>query len=284
MLTNRRGWYKDGSQAEELIPNVNYTGFQYYNGFHNWLYDVITMARDGSDIRVLATVNSGDRYRPGPPSPGNVFAPNPPPPPSEPPDISICASEQVVPPEYGPQVVKDCTVLLTIRAQLGADPPLNWGKDNQIQDWEGIILEKLDGEYRVTSLWLQGILAGSIPPEIGQLTGLQQLNLIGQGRPGQDALVGPIPPELGNLTHLKSLWMSRNYISGQIPEQVNQLPNLVELDVWFTFVSGCVSEKLGEAILNTNQTRYNAPPPQTVSQAVDSLGLSICTPTEEQTP
>jgi len=49
-----------------------------------------------------------------------------------------------------------------------------------------------------------GELTGSIPPEIGNLTNLTELFLLG------NHLTGSIPPEIGNLTNLTDLYLYTN--------------------------------------------------------------------------
>ncbi|NJP07719.1 MAG: hypothetical protein HC837_19925 [Chloroflexaceae bacterium] len=57
-------------------------------------------------------------------------------------------------------------------------------------------------------------LSGSIPPELGNLTNLRELDL------SYSDLSGSIPPELGNLTNLWMLDLSHNYLSGDIPREL----------------------------------------------------------------
>ena len=49
-------------------------------------------------------------------------------------------------------------------------------------------------------------LSGSIPPEIGQLIYLEDLNL------SRNQLIGSIPREIGNLTNLKYLYLDQKYL------------------------------------------------------------------------
>jgi Leucine-rich repeat (LRR) protein len=63
-------------------------------------------------------------------------------------------------------------------------------------------------------------LTGSIPSQIGQLTSLTNLGI------AQNQLSGNVPPELGNLTLLTVLNISRNLLTGALPASIGALPNL----------------------------------------------------------
>jgi hypothetical protein len=66
-------------------------------------------------------------------------------------------------------------------------------------------------------------LSGTIPPELGNLTSLQYLNL------GANHLSGPLPPTLGNLANLTELHLIYNQLSGPIPPEVSNLDALNRL-------------------------------------------------------
>ena len=78
----------------------------------------------------------------------------------------------------------------------------------------------------------EGMTPGPIPPEIGNLTGLKELEL------GMVNLTGEIPPEIGNLTNLISLRMYGNGLTGSIPESFGNLLNLEHLDLQNNQLSG----------------------------------------------
>ena len=66
-------------------------------------------------------------------------------------------------------------------------------------------------------------MTGPIPPELGNLSSLTDLDL------GSNALAGPIPSELGNLSSLSRLTLSRNALSGSIPSELGNLTPLINL-------------------------------------------------------
>ena len=53
-------------------------------------------------------------------------------------------------------------------------------------------------------------------------------------------LTGPVPPELGNLTTLEELWLDGNKLSGPVPAELGQLVNLQELNLEDNELSGSI--------------------------------------------
>lgn len=66
---------------------------------------------------------------------------------------------------------------------------------------------------------------GTLPPEVGQLSSLQILDL------SSNAFHGAIPSSIGNLTSLIRLLLSRNSFSGNIPGSLAALSNLEQLSL-----------------------------------------------------
>ena len=62
------------------------------------------------------------------------------------------------------------------------------------------------------------LLSGPIPPELGNLTQLEELIIPRYGK-----LSGSIPPELGNLAQLEYLWLFENELTGSIPPELGNL-------------------------------------------------------------
>ncbi len=92
----------------------------------------------------------------------------------------------------GTDLEADCNTLLGMRDELvgSAGTQLNWSPSVGIFQWDGVT-----SGLRVTALELSGkSLAGRIPTEIGDLTGLTTLDL------SDNDLTGSIPNQLGALT------------------------------------------------------------------------------------
>ncbi|XVF58258.1 hypothetical protein PTKIN_Ptkin07bG0050200 [Pterospermum kingtungense] len=81
-------------------------------------------------------------------------------------------------------------------------------------------------------------LNGSIPPEIGALSKLKYLYL------SSNYLTGQLPP-LGNLTQLEELDFSHNEISGSISLEIGNLKNLVDLRLSWNNLVGSIPSVIG---------------------------------------
>ncbi len=124
----------------------------------------------------------------------------------------------------------------------------NWLGDGPLGEWRGVETDafgrvarldlggRRDGE---TGEWVSHGLRGSIPPELGSLSGLTLLNL------RANALAGPIPPELGNLADLEELWLDGNALEGPVPPELGSLARLRDLRLRGNALSGPVPAELG---------------------------------------
>ncbi len=210
----------------------------------------------------------------------------------------VCENGTVIPnPVDHPELVADCEALLEAKNPLRGAATLNWGADRRLSGWHGVTVGTVDGVRRVTQLDLDGRglngvisaalgrltglsrlqlawgnqLTGSIPPELGQLSRLTDLNL------AANRLTGPIPPELGaigpqltdlilsgprplpegvglsgsipaqlgNLTGLEDLYLDGNRLSGSIPTRLGRLTNLDWLHLARNQLSGSIPTQLG---------------------------------------
>ena len=82
-------------------------------------------------------------------------------------------------------------------------------------------------------------LSGSIPPRLGRLVNLRWLHLAG------NQLSGPIPTQLGDLVMLDNLRLEHNRLSGPLPTQLSNLSELSRIYVkGNSGVTGCVPAAL----------------------------------------
>ena len=158
-------------------------------------------------------------------------------------DVPTCSiGDAVSDPGSNPGLVQDCETLLSIRDTLSlGDVELNWQAYTPIEDWWGITVGgsplRVDGFGYPKPIGFE--LRGTIPPEIGDLTGLKNIALDGT------QLTGPIPPELGNLASLERLRLTTNRLSGSIPAELGNLENLKELYLQFNALTGEIPAELG---------------------------------------
>ena len=113
-------------------------------------------------------------------------------------------------------------------------------------------LSKTDNQFALDfgSLGNMG-LVGVIPPEIGDLTGLEDFSVsnnsnffIYHGPPNQ--LTGTIPSQIGKLSNLTSLWMYSNQLTGSIPPELGNLSSLTHLALSSNQLTGAIPSELGK--------------------------------------
>uniref|UniRef100_A0A7I4BQM7 non-specific serine/threonine protein kinase n=1 Tax=Physcomitrium patens TaxID=3218 RepID=A0A7I4BQM7_PHYPA len=164
----------------------------------------------------------------------------------------------------------DVKVLLKLKKAWGGGLSLWSGLDPCYDGWLGVFCD--DKNTRVTSLYLiSADLAGTIPPEIGSLSALVNLDLSFNTN-----LKGQLPSELGSLTNLLYLSLQKCSFSGRIPESLGKLEKLTFLALNNNGFSGELPSALGAlSKLKWFDVAYNklegSLPVSTSSK--DSLGL-----------
>ena len=140
-----------------------------------------------------------------------------------------------------------------------ANPNVHWNPDNPLDRWYGV---RLDGSGRVREIVLYQVegVVGQLPPEIGNLTGLQWISI------ENSDLSGPLPPGIGNLVNLEILDLSGNQLSGSLPPGIGNLVNMETLDLSDNQLSGSLPPGIGNLvsienlILKGNQLSGPLPP------------------------
>ena len=218
--TIRAAWSPDGSRV--AIYYVDHL--------------LVTMARDGTDLRLLVGGDAEGRFRAFDPSLSE-----------RPVNLAACSAGRVVPePEANPGLVHDCEVLLSIRDRLGGGAELDWSGSTPMRGWDGIFLggepSRVHGLVLLVGHLVGTIpdkLMGTLPPELGELTELRTLNLRG------NYLTGSIPPELGGLTKLWYLNLGGNYLTGSIPPELGGLTEMQRLNLSYNYLGGSIPPELG---------------------------------------
>ena len=244
-----------------------------------------TTARDGSDERVLVRGNY-ERLVAERSAWRDVSG-----------DIAACSNGDIVPkPDKNLGLVQDCETLLRIRDPLAGDAVLNWSADAQISEWGGIVIG--GSPPRVIRLSLPGLspskLTGSIPPELGDLTNLEEIvihsNRLSGSIPPElgnlaslrvmrlswNLLEGTIPGELGRLTSLETMNLDHNLLVSGIPPEIGNLSNLKELRLQNNRLSGTIPQELGDlaslTVLDIGNNNLTGCVPAELSGRLRSLG------------
>ncbi len=113
----------------------------------------------------------------------------------------------------------------------------NWLSDRPLGEWKGVTA---DDEGRVVELLLpRNKLAGTIPPELGDLANLSELDL------SHNELTGSIPAELADLPNLSSLNLAWSGLAGPIPPELGSMPSLSRLILGGNHLTGAIPPELG---------------------------------------
>ena len=113
----------------------------------------------------------------------------------------------------------------------------NWLSDRPLGEWKGV---KTDDDDRVVGLVLRrNKLAGTIPPELGDLANLSELDLSYNG------LTGSIPAELANIPTLSQLNVAWNGLAGPIPPELGTAPRMSWLILGGNSLTGPIPPELG---------------------------------------
>ena len=168
----------------------------------------------------------------------------------------------------------------------------NWLSEKPMKDWDGVTVT--DGRVTIIDLRVNN-LNGPIPSEIGNLTKVRLLILIGNELSGNipkeisnltdlwllylynNNLTGEIPSEIGNMETLSLLWLGKNNLTGEIPKDLGRLSNLQTLDLGSNNLTGSIPAELGNCRRLSNISLFDnnltgeIPP--------DLIGLQKCVST-----
>ena len=200
-------------------------------------------------------------------------------------------------PENNAGLVADCKALLAVRDKLAGNVYLDWDAEAAISSWEGVTVS--GSPPRVSGLHLnRKQLSGTLPAELGKLTGLEELalpynQLTGEipaelGQLGQlvvmllhdNQLRGSLPVELGQLSELSVLFLQNNQLTGELPEELSQLSQLRRLWLHSNRLTGEVPRWLAEmsglrhVYLDRNQLTGEIPAELSQLSDLTFLGLN----------
>lgn len=146
-------------------------------------------------------------------------------------------------------VTRDSLALVALyQATDGANWNVTWDLSQPMATWYGINTNENGCVDRIEMKYFQN-LSGNIPPEIGNLYHLVDLELQGQNIVGgipntigqlvslkrlviqATSINQPLPTEIGNLINLQTLHLFSNQLSGELPASINRLSNLYQFNV-----------------------------------------------------
>jgi Leucine-rich repeat (LRR) protein len=122
--------------------------------------------------------------------------------------------------------------------------------NSDVSTWYGLTIDNghviTIGSTYTDDVFYNNNLVGTIPKEIGNLTSLICLKIIG------NKLTGNIPIEIGNLINLQFLKLNGNNLTGSIPPQIGQLSKLDEISLSTNKLSGSIPVEIGQLSLLTH--------------------------------
>ncbi|WP_452228922.1 MULTISPECIES: T9SS type A sorting domain-containing protein [unclassified Lacinutrix] len=158
------------------------------------------------------------------------------------------------------QLQKDALIAIYISTNGGSwNDNTNWLSAEPVSDWYGVTVTG----NKVSKLeFSNNNLTGTLPPEIGDLTGLEYLsfysgNSINGTLPPEvgnltelrvlsfeyNNFTGPIPASYANLTELRGFWFNNNQLSGEVPDFIaTNYPNMVYFDISYNNFQGILPD------------------------------------------
>lgn len=193
-------------------------------------------------------------------------------------------------PDYSPERRIQRYAMATVYFSLGGSSWLRsdgWLSNQEECDWYSRInlgvcrrnRRRLAGKGGIHSLrrlvLYYNNLQGVLPPEIGLLTDLEEIHLMGGP---EHVISGGLPSELGNLVSLKEVHLANNNFTGAIPESFGDWSQLEFLDMSKNFLEGQLSDdlvggwgKINE--LNLSSNIFTGPLPITLPPSLEFLDL-----------
>ncbi|XP_043705330.1 probable LRR receptor-like serine/threonine-protein kinase At3g47570 [Telopea speciosissima] len=137
----------------------------------------------------------------------------------------------------------DRLALLAIKARITNDPfhvMSSWNDSVPYCEWLGVICGDRQHPNRVRALRLHSRgLVGSVAPEIGNLSFLQEISL------QNNSFHGEIPGQVSFLFRLRYLSLNNNSFEGEIPPNISRCSNLMELRLYYNNIIGKIPVELG---------------------------------------
>ena len=130
------------------------------------------------------------------------------------------------------------TILYETTGGEGWDIDHNWLTELPLRQWAGVATDR-DGQVIRLTLPFNGLL-GTLPPEIGHLSSLRDLDLRGNW-----GLTGPLPDGFFELSSLETLRLTRVGLGGPLTPAIGRLTSLRELELNSTGLGGPLPPEIG---------------------------------------
>lgn len=143
--------------------------------------------------------------------------------------------------QTGLLVEKERNVLIGMYNTLGGrtwSNQKNWCSDLPVGMWEGV-QTNASGRIIVLDVSLS-LLVGTFPAEVCKLTELREFLM-----PRALSMSGEIPPEIGQLSHLEKLDLGGNMLGGSLPDEICNLVNLKYLNIGINAFTGTFPQNIG---------------------------------------
>ena len=138
-----------------------------------------------------------------------------------------------------------------------------WLSDVDECNWSTDVFDSCTGQVYQYLILPERNLIGTLPPEIGMLTLLVELDL------GTNQLQSGIPTEIAFLSNLEALWLYGNRFDGMIPTELGTMSQLFILDLESNDLSNTIPAHLSKLALLTelwlNRNRLSGLFPEWVS-------------------
>ncbi len=162
----------------------------------------------------------------------------------------------------------------------------NWLTSASLSTWNGVTVS--GGRVNQLNL-ITNNLAGPIPAEIGNLTGLVTLYLQNNQLTGvipdtignfanmtqlylyNNQLTGAIPATIGNLSSLQYLYLYDNLLTGAIPDTIGNLTNMIRLQLYNNQLTGAIPATIGNLTNMTQLYLYSNQLSGAIPAAIGSL-------------
>ncbi|KAH9679223.1 protein kinase domain-containing protein [Citrus sinensis] len=144
-------------------------------------------------------------------------------------------------------ITTDQQALLALKAHISYDHTnlfaRNWTSSTSVCSWIGITCDV--NSYRVIGLNISSFnLQGTIPPQLGNLSSLQTLDL------SHNKLSGEMPREIGNLPYLARLAFATNNLVGVAPVTIFNMSALKEIYLLNNSLSGSLPSRIDLSLPN----------------------------------